>query len=165
MADAPAKEPVSEQPTPKKSSKLPLILGLVLAVLGGSGGFMAVKLGLLGGAKDEAQVVATTPVRDMAAVAFVPIDPLIINLPPNARSQHLRFAAQLEVDPAYAAEVEGMKPRVIDVLNGYLRSVDIADLEDPTVLIKLRAQMLRRVQVVVGEGRVRDLLIMEFVLN
>jgi len=32
-------------------------------------------------------------------------------------------------------------------------------------LLRLRSQMLRRVQVVTGEGRVRDLLIMEFVLN
>jgi flagellar FliL protein len=29
----------------------------------------------------------------------------------------------------------------------------------------LRAQMLRRVQIVAGEGRIRDLLIMEFVLS
>ena len=32
-------------------------------------------------------------------------------------------------------------------------------------LVRLRAQMLRRVQMVTGEGRVRDLLITEFVLN
>jgi flagellar FliL protein len=32
-------------------------------------------------------------------------------------------------------------------------------------MARLRAQMLRRIQVVTGEGRVRDLLITEFVLN
>ena len=63
------------------------------------------------------------------------------------------------------ADVEAIKPRIIDVLNGYLRAVRVSDLEDPTVLIKLRSQMLRRVQVVTGPGYVRDLLIMEFVLN
>ena len=56
-------------------------------------------------------------------------------------------------------------PRVLDTLNTYLRAVDVADLENPAALAKLRAQMLRRVQVVTGEGRVRDLLVTEFVLN
>ena len=48
-------------------------------------------------------------------------------------------------------------PRVTDVLNGYLRAVEVRDLEDPTALSRLRAQMLRRVQMVSGEGRVLDL--------
>ena len=56
-------------------------------------------------------------------------------------------------------------PRVLDVLNTYLRAVEVRDLEEPSSLVKLRAQMLRRVQVVTGEGKVRDLLITEFVLG
>ena len=56
-------------------------------------------------------------------------------------------------------------PRILDVLNTYLRAVEVRDLEQPASLARLRAQMLRRVQVVTGEGRVRDLLITEFVLN
>ena len=53
----------------------------------------------------------------------------------------------------------------MDVLNSYLRAVAVSDLEDPSALVSLRAQMLRRIQLVTGEGRVRDLLIMEFVLS
>jgi flagellar FliL protein len=56
-------------------------------------------------------------------------------------------------------------PRILDVLNGYLRAIDIAQLEDPSALLRIRAHMLRRIQIVTGEGRVRDLLITEFVLN
>lgn len=51
------------------------------------------------------------------------------------------------------------------MLNGYLRAVETSELEQRAALVRMRAQMLRRVQVVTGEGRVRDLLIMEFVLN
>ena len=58
-----------------------------------------------------------------------------------------------------------LRPRILDVLNGYLRAVEVAELEDPSALVRLRAQMLRRIQVVAGEGRVNDLLISEFVLN
>jgi flagellar protein FliL len=158
----------AEADAPKKKSKLPLILGVVLALVGGGGGFMAVKMGLLGGgsaeepAEDAAELAALPP---MTPATFVALDPLIVNMPNQSGRQFLRFSAQLEVAPEYAAEVESVKPRIVDVLNGYLRAVEVADLEDPTALMRLRAQMLRRVQVVTGEGRVRDLLIMEFVLN
>jgi flagellar FliL protein len=89
----------------------------------------------------------------------------VIALPGRQNREHLRFTAQLEVPPDRVSEVESIRPRIVDVLNGYLRAVDLTDLEDPTALMRLRAQMLRRVQVVAGEGRVNDLLIMEFVLN
>ena len=69
------------------------------------------------------------------------------------------------MDPAYADEVMTLSPRVLDVLNSYLRVVEIDELSEPTSLLRLRAQMLRRVQIVTGEGRVRDLLITQFVVN
>ena len=102
---------------------------------------------------------------ELPKVAFVPIDPLVINLGPGSANRHLKFRAELEVEPAAADDVTALLPRVLDVLNSYLRAVSLSDLEEPTALIKLRAQMLRRIQIVTGEGRVRDLLIMEFILN
>ena len=151
---------------PAKSSKLPLILGLVLALLGGGGGFVAVQMGIIGGGGEEVHAAAEndeSDVPELLAASFVAIDPLVISLP-GGRG-HLRFAAQLEVPPPYVAELEAIKPRIVDVLNGYLRAVRIAELEDPTALVRLRGQMLRRIQVVAGEGRVTDILIMEFVLS
>ena len=56
-------------------------------------------------------------------------------------------------------------PRVVDVLNSYLRALEIDDLRGNAALVRLRAQMLRRVQTVIGRDRVNDLLIMEFVMN
>lgn len=51
------------------------------------------------------------------------------------------------------------------MLNGYLRAIAVSEIEDPAGLVRLRAQLLRRIQIVTGEGRVRDLLVTEFVLN
>ena len=67
-------------------------------------------------------------------VAFVPMDPIMISLPPGASARHLRFAGQLEVAPEHAAEVAGLMPRVLDVLNTYLRAVEVRDLEEPAAL-------------------------------
>lgn len=95
----------------------------------------------------------------------MPLEPLILSLGPDARSSHLRLRAELEVPEKYAKEVTELTPRVLDVLLGYLRALTPADVEARNALLRLRAQMLRRVQVVAGEDRVRDLLITEFVLN
>lgn len=157
-----------EELTAKKKSKIPLIVGMVLAIVGGGAGFFAVKSGVIGGATEGDEEHAAEPdvaLESATAISFVPLDPLVISLPASGGRTHLRFTAQLEVAPEYALEVESVKPRIVDVLNSYLRAVRIDELEDPTTLIKLRGQMLRRVQIVTGEGRVRDLLIMEFVLN
>ena len=156
---------------PKKASKLPLILGLVLALVGGGGGFYAVSSGMLGGgaaaegaaAEDEGTDPHSAPA--MAPVAFVALEPLVVTLPRSSGRQFLRFVAELEVSPVHLAEVEAIRPRIADVMNGYLRAIAPEDFEDQFVLDRLRAQLLRRVQVVAGEGRVRDLLVQEFLLN
>lgn len=167
MADT--EEPVegAEEDAPKKKSKKGLVIGLVLALALGGGGFFAVYSGMILGAADEAHAEDTTEpaVEELAPVAFVPLEPLVITLGPGGGGRHLRFRAELEVAPETQDDVTKLIPRVMDVLNSYLRAVEISDLEDPAALISLRAQMLRRIQLVVGDGRVRDLLIMEFVLN
>lgn len=156
--EAPAEE------APKKKSRLPLMLGLVLMLGLGGGGFFAVYTGKIMAPPDQHAEVAPV-VAALPDIAFVPITPMVVSLGNGKAMRHLRFTAQLEVAKGYSADVTLLLPRILDVLNGYLRAVEVAQLEDPTALIRLRAQMLRRVQIVAGEGRVRDLLVTEFVLN
>lgn len=151
----------------KKGGKLPLIVGLVLAILCGAGGFLVVNLGLLGGTDDSAE--HDDPVHDaapqMPEVAFLPVDPLIVSLGPASNSRHLRFAATLEVPSDKAGDVQHLMPRISDALNSFLQAVEERDVASRDSLLRLRGQMLHRVRLVVGEDRVRDLLVSEFVLN
>lgn len=170
---------VAETDTPPpRRSKLPLILGLVLGLAGAAGGFMATRMGLIAlpgaaGAedhRDESQADTHAEAGDdhagpSGAPAFVPLDPLIVNVSGGGGGRFLRFVAQVETAVENVAALEALKPRFADVLNGYLRAVDIADLESPRALDLLRGQMLRRLQTVAGDGAIRDLLIVEFVLN
>ena len=98
-------------------------------------------------------------------LAFVPIEPMTVSVGGPSVRRHLRFRAELEVDPAGQADIEKLLPRVVDVLNTYLQSLSIAEIEDPSALLTLRSQMRRRIDLVVGGDRVHDLLVMEFVLN
>lgn len=165
MSDAVAEAPEA----PAKSKKLPLVLGVILAVAGAGGGYYASSSGLLFGhsdpefAKDHEQ--DETPAKPLPDIAFVAIEPITISLTGSKFVRHLRFRSQLEVNSAHQKDVELILPRIVDVMNSYLRALDVAEFEDAQALAKLRGQMLRRVQVVAGQGRVRDLLVMEFVLN
>lgn len=150
---------------PAKGSKLPMLIGLVMLLVGGGGGFYATWSGMILG-NESTQATPEKEAYDASpAVAYVEVDPLVISLRAPSQSRHLRFRTSLEVPKGAEDDVKLLLPRVMDVLNSYLRAIDPGDLEDTAALTRLRAQMLRRVQVVVGAENVNDLLIMEFVLN
>lgn len=158
---------IPESDETEKRSKKPLLFGLALAVVLCVLGFYLVATGKIlssnhQSASELAKIDGMEPLPD---IVFVPVQPLVINIGPSGINRYLRFQAQLEVEPSAEQEIILLLPRIIDVLNGYLRAVETTELEERSALSRMRAQMLRRVQVVTGEGRVRDLLIMEFVLN
>jgi len=156
-----------EEEAPTKRSKKPLLIGLILALALGGGSFYAVWSGLIlaPAHQPESSKIAAPAPGPLPDIAFVPIPPLVVNVGSGGAAHHLRFHAQLEVVSSAERDVTLMLPRVADVLNSYLRAVDLSELEQQAVLVRLRAQLLRRIQIVTGENRVRDLLIMEFVLN
>jgi flagellar protein FliL len=138
-----------------------ILIGLVGAMACGGAGFYAVRSGLILGPPDAASVASSVPID----FAFVPIEQMTISVLPGAGAKHLRFSAQIEVALASVAEVERLRPRLLDMMNMYLRAVSPQDLADPAALIRLRAQLLRRAQMIAGEEHVRDILITEFVLS
>lgn len=169
-----------DAPAPKKKGMLiPLVIGLVLAAAGGGGGFWAVTSGPLASlfagsdadhaddshAADDHGDGDHVMTAEFVPVAFVPLETVTISLGPDGGNRHLIFSAQLEVEPDEVGAVQALTPRVLDVLNSYLRIVGVEELSRPASLARLRAQMLHRIQIVAGEGRVRDLLITQFVVN
>lgn len=163
----------------KKKGKLGLMIGVAALAIGIGGGFYATYSGLIGGSDPEEMAEGETEdaegkdgalhgkplVAGASDVTFIPVSPLVVSLAGSTSSDHLRFTSQLEVPSAHSDEVSRLMPRIIDVMNGYLRAVDPIEFESPGALITLRSQMLRRVELVVGPGRVSDVLVMEFVLS
>ena len=153
-------------PAPRRSRR-PLLIGLGLMLLLAGAGFYAVYAGLLlgDGAEKAAEADAQGEVSALPDIAFVPIEPLVVSLGADAGGRFLHFTAQMEVAKDFESDVTLLLPSILDVLNSYLRAVETRELADPTALVRLRAQMLRRIQLVTGGDRVRDLLITEFVIN
>lgn len=153
----------------EKKSKSSIIAATFTILIGAVVGYFSVDLGFIGAPKtaDVQQDFPnrTAPTSEIADLAFVPLDPIIISFSRGNQRQLLRFVGNLEVDPAAISEVEILKPRIIDILNGYLRALQLEDLEEPAALLKIRSQLLHRVKIVAGEERINDLLIVEFVLN
>ena len=161
---------------PKRKSKL-LLIAVPAALLLGGASFYAVYAGLvalpfLDPPAQETTAGATAEEafgpeggRPAGNAAYVALDPLVITLGERAGSRHLKLSVQLETSPDGQAGVDAVTPRIADVLNTFLRAVDESDVAEPRAMIRLRAQMLRRVRLVTPPGAVRDLLIQEFVLN
>lgn len=148
-----------------------LIVGVVLALAFGGGGFYAVYSGLVGlplpekAAEDEEAKAADPAAPPAPVAAFAPLEPILVSLGEGSGIRQLQMVAQLEIEPSAVDQVATLGPRVRDVMATYLRAVNPADVQDPAALLRMRAQLLRRIQVVTGEGMVRDLLVSEFILR
>lgn len=151
----------------KKGRKGFLIAAILSLAAGGGGAFYAVHSGVipLPAALTGLAGAERTALDDWAAPSFVALEPLTVSLGPEARARHLRVAVQLEVAVGAEKAVGDVVPRVVDVLNTFLRAVDEREFEMPRAMARLRVQMLRRVQLVAPPGAVHDVLIQEFVLS
>ncbi len=145
----------------KKHRILPLLAYVIVALGLGGGSFYAVYSGLIMGADDHVPGAAAL---DMD-FAYVPLENMTLSLVSPSGTRLLRFSGQIEVASNSEQEMQRMQPRFTDIVNTYLHAVDPADLEAPAALIRLRSQILRRLQTVAGEGHVRDFLITEFILK
>lgn len=146
----------------KKGGLRPILIGLIGALALGGGGFYAVYAGLIFAPESGSAPQALSP-KELPT--FLAIEQLTLSLASPEAAQHLRLSAHIEIAPGRLAEAEAFRPRFLSVMNTYLRAIEPRDLQDPAALFRLRAQLLRRLQMVAGEDLINDFLITEFILN
>jgi flagellar FliL protein len=160
-----ADKAITDTETPKKKKGLmPILIGVVGALALGVGGFYAIYSGMILG-HDTSEKRPSVAAASTTIPSYMPIDQLTLSLANPEGAQHLRLSAQIEVADGRLAEAEGYRPRFLAVMNTYLRAIEPRDLQDSASLIRLRAQILRRLQMVAGDDLVNDFLITEFILN
>ena len=155
-----------EADVPKKGKLKGLLMAIGVMLTAAGGSFGALYTGMVDNPFESGKPEpVTVEAEKKPKQAFVALDPLIVPLRSNGVEAYLRIAIQLDVYEPYKKETESLKPRLTDMLLSYLRALSPEDIEDKNSLLKLRTHMLHRARIVVGEGKVRDLLITEFVLN
>ncbi|CUH40663.1 Flagellar FliL protein [Jannaschia seosinensis] len=168
MAEPEAEQEETGQDEPKKGKKLWLLLTLALACAFGGGGFYAMRSGMLdsilpSGHTAEAPV-PNAHVAKSDPPTFLELDPLMISVGDASGIKQLRFRAFLQTETA-DPKIAALQPRILDIFATYLRAIPVAELENPTALLRLRAQLLRRVQLLTGPDTVNDILIIDFVIT
>lgn len=96
---------------------------------------------------------------------FVETPQILINFNDEDEMRVLRFSAQLEVKKKNQLAVHNMMPRIVDVMNSYLRGLDAETIREPGTLFQIRSDLLIRTQVVAGEELVNKFLIKEFIIQ
>ena len=154
----------AEGVAPKKrgGAKLLLILLVVFGGIGAGAGYMG--LLKMPGAKDHG-ADAEQNMSDVSKTVFLDLPKVIVPLGDQAAAKHLAAEFVIETTREHAERIEKLKPRLMDMLNTYLRAVDEKELTDPSRFRQLQAQMLRRSKLIAGEVAVKNLLIQEFILQ
>ncbi len=90
---------------------------------------------------------------------------IVVSIRPSGRVKHLKLSIAIETSVDSEQIFAEREPRIRDALNTYLRAVDVAALEDPAGMGRIRAQIARRVEFVVAPAPVHAILITDFILN
>ncbi len=161
----------------KKKLILFIVLPLLLVVGAGAGAYFS---GLLDGllhhskgasaAKSEEKAApaaqAQAPAEVQAAV-FYDLPEILVNLnSPGRRQNFLKIRVSLELQSALdVGKIEAVMPRIIDTFQVYLRELRVEDLRGSAGMLRLREELLTRVNNEVKPAKVNDVLFKEMLVQ
>lgn len=163
-AESAAKPPASAGVAGKTSK---VVLALLVLNLGASG-FGAFKL-------VTAQPVSAAPAPEEkhetnekieVTGPVIAMDPFVVNLNEPAASRYLKVTMQAELVTREAEALLDKNKQVIrDTVLGYLSSLKLTDTLGAEAKDTMRAEVLKRIEAVVGPRKVRRLFFQEFVVQ
>jgi flagellar FliL protein len=154
--------------------KLFMILIPLLLVLGAVGALyftgMADKIMGLFHKKEASAPVAeetTKPGQPGPQAVFYDLPEILVNLNSTGRKQNfLKIRVSLELEsPLDVPKIESVMPRIIDNFQVYLRELRIEDLQGSAGLLRLREELLTRVNSSVKPAKVNDVLFKEMLVQ
>ena len=100
-------------------------------------------------------------------VTFYTLPDMVVNLQSaDGRPTHLKLKLTLEMhDAALAEHLQAEMPRMQDMFQGFLRELRPDDLAGSAGSFQLRAEILRRVNLIAAPGKVDAVLIEEMLVN
>jgi flagellar FliL protein len=159
-----------EQPeAPKKrfGKKFLLIAGggaLAFLLAAGAGAYFFLFSG-----KDAAAKAGNQPPVPLVApqVAYYDMPDIVVNIQSaDGSPAYLKLSVALELEAAdEKAGLQTLMPRVVDQFQGYLRELRVDDLHGSAGVLRLKEELLRRVNVASAPFPVRDVLLKEMIVQ
>ena len=100
-------------------------------------------------------------------VVFYNVPDIVVNIQSqNGSPTYLKLAVTLELKNA--KEEQGVKvlmPRIVDQFQSYLRELRVVDLQGSASVMRVKEELLRRINVAVAPYRVQDVLLKEMIVQ
>lgn len=151
-----------------KGSKKKLIIMIAAGVLLlGGGGAGAYFMGLFGGSEPAVSADGTPVKQPEVKNHIFSLPEVVVKLNSSgASAQYMKVTIALEVkDPAYEEEIKKLLPRVQDSFQVYMRELRPTDFEGSAGLIRLREELMRRINLSVFPSKVEAVLFKELILQ
>jgi flagellar FliL protein len=163
MSDEPVK-PAAAPPTGAKTSKIVLMLLVLNLGASGFGTFKAVTAKPHPAPPSEAKRETNDKIEVTGPV--IALDPFVVNLDEPGQSRYLKVTMQLELIKAEAQTVIEKNKQVIrDAVLSYLSGLKLADTLGVAAKDKLRTDVMKKLEEIVGEHQVRRMFFQEFVVQ
>jgi flagellar FliL protein len=136
----------------------------LLLVIGGGGAGAYFLLGKKSSAETaKAEEVPLTPPK----VAFSDMADILVNIQSSdGTPAYLKLGVSLEMeDEEQKKAMEPLMPRVTDQFQAYLRELRLDDLKGSAGVLRLKEELLRRVNVAAAPYHVRDVLLKEMIVQ
>ncbi len=141
--------------------------GLLVVLLGGGAGlYFFVFSTPKSDPTKAAQTAETVPVTP-PQVAFYDVPDIIVNIQSaDGSPAYLKLGTSLELNTAdEKAGMTALMPRIVDQFQGYLRELRIDDLKGSAGVLRLKEELLRRINVAAAPYHVRDVLLKEMIVQ
>ena len=165
----------------KKKLILFIVLPLLLVIGAGAGAYFS---GLLDGLlhknaseaaapeaekkpKAEKKEAGPEQPTEVQAAVFYDLPEILVNLTSPGRKQNfLKIRVSLELESALdVGKIEAVMPRIIDNFQVYLRELRVDDLQGSAGMLRLREELMARVNNAVKPAKVNDVLFKEMLVQ
>jgi flagellar FliL protein len=149
-----------------KNKKILMIAAPVLLLLiggGGAGAYFFLLKPSGADKKPQAQEAVLTPPQ----VAFADVPDILVNIQSNdGTPAYLKLSVSLELDnDMEKAGMTALMPRLVDQFQAYLRELRMDDLKGSAGVLRLKEELLRRVNVAAAPYKVRDVLLKQVIVQ
>jgi flagellar protein FliL len=148
--------------------KLLIVGGAALFVLlaGGGGAYFFLFGGTSAG---PAKIAAAKPAAPIVPpqVSFFNMPDIVVNIQTaDGSPAYLKLSVALELaSDAEKPGLEALMPRIVDQFQGYLRELRVDDLRGSEGVLRLKEELLRRINVAASPYRVRDVLLKQMIVQ